>query len=259
MLLPRIIPFLLIKNGGLVKTTKFSNPKYVGDPLNAVKIFNEKFVDEIVILDIEASKNNKAPDFKLIEKLARECRMPLCYGGGIKNIDEIEKIVNLGVEKVALSSILIEDKNLIYEAVKRFGSQSIVAVFDFKKSSFLNKYNIFVNNGRKKCNLDPVKLTKEIASMGIGELIINSIDCDGLRSGYDMGLINLIKSQIPNIPITFVGGAGSLNDINSLIENFKYVGAGAGSLFVFKGKFKAVLINYPSPTEKKEFFKSFYS
>ena len=259
MLLPRIIPFLLIKNGGLVKTTNFSNPKYVGDPLNAVKIFNEKFVDEIVVLDIDASTNHKGPNFKLIEKLARECRMPLCYGGGINHIDEIEKIVNLGVEKVALSSILIKNKNIIYEAVKRFGSQSIVAVFDFKKSSFLNKYNIFVNNGKRKCNLDPIKFTKEIANMGIGELVINSIDCDGLRSGYDMVLIKLIKSQIPNIPITVVGGAGSLNDMNALVKDFKYVGAGAGSIFVFKGKFKAVLINYPSPTEKKEVFKTFYS
>ncbi len=254
MLLPRIIPFLLLKNGGLVKTINFRDPKYVGDPLNAVKIFNEKHVDEIVILDIEASKNNKNPDFNLIKKLARECRMPLCYGGGIKNIQEIEKIINLGVEKVALSSILSKDKTLINEAVKRFGSQSIVAVLDFKKSSFFNKYNIFIKNGTIKCNLEPIKFIKEIVNMGIGEIVINSIDCDGARAGYDMRLINLIKSQIPGIPITFVGGAGSLKDIGLLFKNFKYVGAGAGSIFVFKGKYRAVLINYPSSKEKKEIF-----
>lgn len=252
MLRPRIIPSLLIHDRGLVKTVNFKNPKYVGDPINAVKIFNEKGVDELVIFDIDASVLGKEPDYKLIENLALQSRMPLCYGGGVKTVEQAQKIFGLGIEKIALSSVICQKPNIITEIAEKVGSQSVIAVLDVKKK-LLGGYEVYINNGKKATGIDAVKLVKELENLGAGEIIINSIDQDGMMNGYDLNLIDKIREKI-TIPLTVIGGAGSLGDIQKVIERYKIIGVGAGSLFVFKGKYKAVLINYPSKTEKENLF-----
>lgn len=249
MLRPRITPCLLIQNGGLVKTVNFGNPKYVGDPLNAVKIFNEKEVDEIIVVDIDASVHQKEPDYGLIKNLAAECRMPLCYGGGVKTVEQIEAIISLGVEKVAISSEAIRNPELIAEAAAVVGSQSIVVVMDVRKVGPQDSYELFIHNGREATGLSPVEFAMMAEQLGAGELLVNSIDCDGLMTGYDIQLAGNVRAAT-NLPITVLGGAGSLEDIAALIELFGSIGAAAGSLFVFKGRFRAVLINYPSRLEK---------
>lgn len=248
MLRPRIIPCLLVHQKGLVKSVNFKNYKYVGDPLNAVRIFNEKEVDELIVLDIDASVENREPDFKMIENLAAECNMPICYGGGIKTIEQAQKIFSLGVEKIAISSAIINDSSLIKKMVEIVGSQSIVVVLDVKKS-FFGTYEIYIHNGRIKTDKNLLAFVKELEILGVGEIIINSIDQDGAMKGYDFNLIEKVRNAI-NIPITVLGGAGSLVDIQKLISKFGLIGSAAGSLFVFKGIYKAVLINYPSRTEK---------
>ncbi len=252
MLRPRIIPCLLIKDSGLVKSVQFKNHKYVGDPINAVKIFNEKEVDEIIIIDIDATIQNREPDYKLIEALAAECRMPLCYGGGVKTVEQAQKIFALGVEKVSISSEAVFNPNLLTEIGKRVGSQSIVVVMDVKKSKS-GKYEIWTHNGTKNTGKDPIAFAKEVERLGAGEVVVNSIDEDGMMKGYDLVLIDSIRDAI-NLPLTVLGGAGTLKDIGNLISKHKVIGAAAGSLFVFKGVFKAVLINYPSKFDKKALF-----
>ena len=251
MIRPRIIPCLLIKNGGLVKTIQFENPKYVGDPINAVRIFNEKRVDELIVLDIDATVQCKDPDLKMIYNLATECRMPLCYGGGIKTVEQIREIIELGVEKVSLSSAAIENPEIVKNAAKFVGNQSIVVTLDVKKVN--NNYLVFTQNGKNNTGLDPVNLSIKFQEHGAGEIVINSITQDGSMKGYDTDLIQEINKGI-NIPMTAIGGAGSLNDIDNLFKQFGVIGAGAGSLFVFKGIYRAVLINYPNSAEKSFFY-----
>lgn len=249
MLRPRIIPCLLVKNGSLVKTVNFTDPKYVGDPINAVKIFNEKEVDELVVFDIDATPLGREPDYGLITKLATECRMPLCYGGGVKTVEQVEKIISLGVEKVAMSSTAVRAPETITQAAKLVGSQSIVVVMDVKRTGRNENYEVLINSARIRTGLNPVDLAKKAELLGAGELVINSIDCDGVMKGYDLNLANTIRKTI-TLPMTVLGGAGSLQDIEKLIRAFGIIGAAAGSLFVFKGKYRAVLINYPNRTEK---------
>ncbi|KEI35419.1 imidazole glycerol phosphate synthase cyclase subunit [Francisella sp. W12-1067] len=250
MLHPRIIPCLLIHNSGLVKTEKFRSPKYVGDPINAVRIFNEKEVDELVIVDIDATVKNREPNYALIEKLASECRMPLCYGGGIKSVEQAIKIFNLGVEKIALSSAALDNPKLISEIAGEVGTQSVVVVLDVKKKIF-GGYEIYTHNATKKRKLSIDDALELLLSKGVGEIVINSIDNDGLCKGYDTDLIDKVNKQI-NIPMTALGGCGSINDIEELFDKFGIIGAAAGSYFVFKGKYKAVLISYPSVEDKQK-------
>jgi cyclase len=255
MLRPRVIPCLLLRNKGLVKTVKFNEGKYIGDPINAVKIFNEKEADELIVLDIDATSKGTAPDFVLIEKLAAESRMPLCYGGGIKTIEQAKKIIGLGVEKVAISSEAINNPKLISLIANEIGSQSVVIVLDIKKD-FLGKYEVVTHNGSKKTGFLAADFARQAESLGAGEVIINSIDRDGQMQGYDLSLAVKIRESI-SIPMTVLGGAGSLDDIKELVNNCGVIGAGAGSLFVFKGKYHAVLINYPTRSEKAEVALSF--
>ena len=254
MLSPRIIPCLLVHNKGLVKTVKFKDAKYVGDPINAVKIFNEKESDELMVLDIDATVANREPDYKMIENLATECRMPLCYGGGIKTVEQATRIFNLGVEKIALSSAAIENPNLVSNIAKEVGSQSVVIVVDVKKKMF-GGYDVYTHNGTKKTKVDLEKFITDLQSFGVGEIVVNSIDNDGVMKGYDLSLIEKIKPLI-NVPMTVLGGASSLDDIERLIEKFGIIGCSAGSLFVFKGKYKAVLINYPKQEEKEKLIRN---
>ncbi|HNW81641.1 MAG TPA: AglZ/HisF2 family acetamidino modification protein [bacterium] len=253
MLHPRIIPCLLVRNKGLVKTVKFKDGKYVGDPINAVKIFNEKEVDELIVLDIDATVENREPDYKMIENLASECRMPFCYGGGIRNADQAQRIFNLGVEKIAVSSAVTERPELVSEIAKRVGNQSVVVVLDVKKK-LLGGYEIYTHNGTKKTGWEIFDFVKKLEKLGVGEIVINSIDNDGMMKGYDLNLIAKIK-EIVHVPMTAVGGAGSINDIAGVISQHGIIGVSAGSLFVFKGKYKAVLINYPSKEEKNNIIK----
>lgn len=252
MLKPRIIPCLLIKEEGLVKTEKFENPTYIGDPVNTVKLFNDKEADELILLDIDATKNDLEPNYKLISQIANECRMPLCYGGGIKTLEQAKKIIGLGVEKLAISSAALSDHKIIHSIANEVGSQSVSVVLDLKKKLF-GEYEVFTHNGTKRLKKNPFDLIPEIESMGAGEIIINSIDNDGKMKGYDLNLAKKIR-KTTNIQLSILGGAGNLDDIRALIKECGIIGAIAGSLFIFKGRFKAVLINYPSATDKQDLF-----
>lgn len=251
MLRSRIIPCLLVRNKGLVKTVQFKEGKYVGDPINAVKIFNEKEVDELMVLDIDATKERREPDFKMIENLANESRMPLCYGGGVKTVEQAKKIIHLGAEKVALSSAVVENPELVSDIAKAVGVQSVIVVLDVKKKGLFGKYQVYTHNATKSTGKDPKELAKQFEALGAGEIVINSIDNDGMMKGYDSKLIDMVRTVI-NLPMTVLGGAGSLNDIKEMIEKYNIIGAAAGSIFVFKGKYKAVLINYPNRKEIKD-------
>jgi cyclase len=254
MLRPRIIPSLLLHENGLVKTVNFKAPKYVGDPINAVKIFNEKQVDELVFFDIDATVLNREPDYSLIEKLANQSRMPLCYGGGVKTVEQAQKIFSLGIEKIALSSAVVQNPNIVTQIAERVGSQSVIVVLDVKKKLF-GGYEVYTHNGKKATGINPIKFAQELESLGAGELVINSIDQDGIMKGYDLNLIDKVVENI-TIPVTVLGGAGSLKDIETVIEKNGVIGVAAGSLFVFRGPYKAVLINYPNQEEKNNLFKS---
>jgi cyclase len=257
MLRPRIIPCLLVHNKGLVKTVKFRDPKYVGDPINAVRIFNEKEVDEIMIVDIDATVNSHEPDYKMIENLAAECRMPLCYGGGISTVEQAQKIFSLGVEKVAISSAAVNNPSLIREIAKRVGNQSVVVVVDVKLSKS-GKYEIWTHNGTRNSGKELISFVQQAEELGAGEIIINSIDQDGVMKGYDMNLIDAVRAAI-SLPLTVLGGAANINDIGKVIEKHGIIGAAAGSLFVFKGVFKAVLINYPDRDAKRTLLNTFFA
>lgn len=255
MLRSRIIPCLLVHNKGLVKTVNFKDPKYVGDPINAVKIFNEKEVDELIVLDIDATAENRGPNFEMIKNLAQECRMPFCYGGGVTTVEQAKKIIELGAEKVALSSAAIKNPKLLSEIGEAVGIQSVVVVLDVKKRSLLSGggYDIYIKNGKEKTGIKLKEFIEQLNIIGIGEIVINSIDKDGTMSGYDLSLISAVR-EITDFPMTVLGGAGSLDDVKSIISKFKIIGVAAGSLFVFKGKYRAVLINYPNREEKFRLF-----
>lgn len=258
MLRSRIIPCLLMKQGALVKTTQFDNPKYVGDPLNTVRILNEKMVDELIIVDIDATVSGNAPDFLMIGNIAAECRMPLCYAGGIKSIEHIERIISLGVEKVALGSAAVETPELISVAAKRLGTQSVVVVLDVKKSAAGDSYEVFTHNGKKATGRELSDVAMTAASLGAGEILINSVENDGVMCGYDYRVVSAVKSTV-NLPLTVLGGARGISDCFELFRRFGVIGAAAGSIFVFKGKFRAVLIQYPSDDEKREGFEKLAS
>ena len=251
MLRPRIIPTLLVRDKGLVKTVAFSSPKYVGDPINAVKIFNEKEVDEIIVLDIDATAQNRGPDYQMIENTAAESRMPLCYGGGVKTAKQAKKIVGLGVEKVAISSAVIETPELISEVADAVGNQSVVVILDVKPRKFSSKYDIYTHNGKRKTDRSLVEFAQQAEKLGAGEIVLNSINNDGQMKGYDLDMARQ-AIEATNIPVTVLGGAGSLEDIGELIKEFGILGAAAGSMFVFKGVYRAVLINYPSLEERDQ-------
>lgn len=252
MLRSRIIPCLLLDRGRLYKTVRFTDAVYVGDPLNAVRIFNEKQVDELVVLDISATSRAAEPDYDLIEKLASVCRMPLCYGGGVTRVDQVKKIISLGVEKVAISTGAIRDSTLVSASASAVGSQSVIVVLDVRRSADGN-YQVYLERGRSSTGRGVVEWARHFESVGAGEIVINNIDRDGLMQGYDLDLVSMVRGAI-SLPLTALGGAGSVQDIRELLAAFYPLGAAAGSLFVFKGRFRAVLINYPSEAAKDAIF-----
>ena len=250
MLRPRMIPALTLRDDGLIKTKNFSNEKYVGDPLNAVRIFNELSCDELIFLDIDATVKKHEPNFKLIERISSECRMPLCYGGGIKTLGHAEKILSLGVEKISVSSIIFENKKFINEVSSIIGSQSLVVCLDIKRNFFTKKYECFVENGKRKVKEDLSFIIKRVQEEGAGEILLNSIDRDGTRLGFDHELISNIIHNL-SIPLTVCGGAKDFNSFSNVYKQYGTIGAAAGSMFVFQGKFDAVLINYPEDSKKR--------
>ena len=242
----RVIPVLLIQDGGLVKGTKFKDFKYVGDPINAVKIFNEKEVDEICILDISTTSNHKGPDINMIGEIASEAFMPLSYGGGITSLDQVQKIVNQGVEKVIFNTTIHNNLKLVEETAKRVGSSSTVVCIDVKKK-FLGGYSVFINNGTKDIGANPVEYVKKVQDYGAGEIIINSIDKDGTLSGYDLDIIRKISDNV-TIPLIALGGGANITHITDALANGADAVA-AGAMFVFHGKHRAVLISYLSKND----------
>lgn len=252
MLRTRVIPVLLLRDGGLVKGVQFKNHKYVGDPINAVKIFNEKEVDELVFLDISATQENRAPDYSLIADIASEAFMPFGYGGGVKTVEQIEKLFSVGVEKVIINTSAFLDPDMLKEAVKVAGSQSIVVSMDVKKSLF-GSYEVFVHNGKTKTKVDPVTYAKQMQDYGVGELMLTSIDNEGTGKGYDLKLLDMVTNAV-GIPVVGLGGAGSLQDLADAKNQTELSGLAAGNLFVFYGKHKAVLITYPKYSELKSLF-----
>jgi len=240
----RVIPALLLKGDGLVKTVRFDRPTYVGDPLNAVKIFNEKEVDELVFLDITATREGRAPSITRISEIATECFMPLGYGGGITTVDQIQEILETGVEKVVLNTSAVHDPQLVKEAARRFGSQAIVASIDVRKS-WLGRYRVEVRGATEKTGYDPVHLARELERLGAGEILLNSIDREGTFSGYDVPLIRSVADAV-RVPVIALGGAGKVQDFRTAVVEGGASAVAAGSLFVFHGPHRAVLINYPT-------------
>jgi cyclase len=243
MLTPRVIPVLLLSDKGLVKTSKFKNPVYIGDPINAVRIFNDKEVDEIILLDINASKQGSEPDYKLIEEIASESFMPFAYGGGVTNFEQAARLFRLGAEKIIFNRSLLHDPSVISRAASTYGSQSVVASIDVKKT-FLGQYEVFDHSKGKSTNIKPADLAKKAEAMGAGEIMINSVDNDGMMQGYDLKLIQQVTAAV-SLPVIACGGAGNLEHLRQSVQQAHASAVAAGSMFVFHGKHKAVLINYP--------------
>jgi cyclase len=247
MLRTRVIPTLLLRGAGLVKTTGFRNPVYVGDPINAIRIFNEKEVDELVLLDITASSAGKGPAFATIENIASECFMPVAYGGGISSIDQIRKILETGVEKVVINTAALRDPGLVREAVREFGSQAIVVSIDVKRK-LLGRYEVYGDGGSRTTGHEPSSYARQMQALGAGEILLTAIDRDGTMKGYDIDLISRVASTV-NIPVIACGGAGTTADFAAAAKHGGAAAVAAGAMFVFHGPHRAVLITYPSPAE----------
>lgn len=254
MLRPRIIPALLVQDSGLVKTVRFESPRYIGDPINAVKIFNEKEADELIVLDISASSQPREPDYRLIERLANECRMPLCYGGGIKTLEQANRILAYGVEKVAVSSLAVEQPTEIRRMADYLGNQSVVVAIDTRKQRN-GSHEVYIHNGKKRTGKLTLDLVKQAIDLGAGEILLNAIDNDGMMAGYDTEIIDEVR-KICSVPLTVLGGCGAADDISQLIKRFGIIGVAAGSFFIYKGKLRGVLISYPNTQEKEALLKS---
>ncbi len=252
MLNTRVIPCLLLKKSGLVKTVKFKNPKYLGDPINIIRIFNDKEVDEIVLLDITATLENRRPDFRRLSEIVNECFMPIGYGGGIKDLDDIRKIFATGVEKVIINTNAVEDSSFIEKASGLFGSQSIVVSIDAKKNPF-GEYRIFTHSGTRETKIHPIQHALHMQEMGAGEILLNSIDRDGTMLGYDLRLVKSVSDAL-SIPVIACGGAGNIMDFKNAVKDGGASAIAAGSIFVFYGDEQAVLINFPSRNELNSVF-----
>ena len=245
-----MIPVLLLKGSGLVKTVKFKAPRYLGDPINILRILNDKEVDEVAILDVTATPQNHSPRFSLIGDIVSECFMPVAYGGGIRTVEDVRQVLAIGVEKVIINTQATIDRTLISRAATMFGSQAIVGGMDVKASRFTKRYEVFSHGGRRQTGFEPVALAQQLAEAGAGEIFLTSIDRDGTGTGYDLELVARVAGAV-DIPVVACGGASSVQDFVAAIS----AGASAvsaGSMFVFKGRHRAVLINYPEPSELRD-------
>ena len=243
MLLPRVIPCLLLDRGGLVKTVRFKAPAYVGDPTNAIKIFNDKRVDELILLDIGASRSRREPAYALIEEIAGVCFMPLCYGGGVSSVAQAKKIVGLGVEKIALNHAVIRRPALVAEMAAELGSQSVVVCVDVKKT-WRGNYRVYDSGTGENTDLDPISHVERLVRAGAGEVLVNSVDRDGTQQGYDHDLVRMFTAKL-DVPVIACGGAWTLSHLREVVKSSGASAAAAGSMFVFQGPHRGVLINYP--------------
>lgn len=243
---PRIIPTLLIDDRDLIKTVQFGKRTYLGDPVNAVKIFNRKRIDELSILDIGATKNKREPDYEILKDIASEAFMPLSYGGGITTLDQAHELLKIGYEKVVINTSLVRNPELIAKTADQFGSQSIVASIDAKRIG--SDYKCFISDGTEETKWNPVDLAKEAECLGAGEIIINSIDNDGMMNGYDIDLVKSV-ADVVSIPVIAIGGASGINDLKTVLQEGHAHAAAGGSIFVYYGRLKAILITSPSEKE----------
>ncbi|MEM4255187.1 MAG: AglZ/HisF2 family acetamidino modification protein [Candidatus Norongarragalinales archaeon] len=249
MLNVRVMPCLLLQNSRLVKTINFKNPNYVGDPVNAIKIYNEKEVDELIVLDITATLENRKPPFSEIAEITSECFMPLTYGGGVNSIEDIRKLMGMGVEKVAINSYAFENPSFVTQASEVFGSQAVIASIDAKKTPS-GKYEVFTHSGSKSTGLDPVAWAKKMEKLGAGEVLLTSIDKEGTMEGYDLELIRKVSRAV-SIPLIACGGAGKIEHFKEAVDAGASAVA-AGSMAVYMSNNRAVLINFPTPRELKK-------
>jgi imidazole glycerol-phosphate synthase subunit HisF len=249
MLKTRVMPCLLLRDGALVKTVKFDKFKYIGDPINAVRIYNEKEVDELVFLDISATPQKRRPDFKLVSEIAGECFMPLAYGGGVRAVDDLRELFKIGVEKVIINSYAADNPEFISQAADLFGSQSIIASIDVKKN-IIGKYCTYAHAGKKKLDFNPVEYAAKMQECGAGEILLTSIDKDGTWEGYDIDLIKQVSAAV-SIPVIACGGAGRVDDFLRAVQEGGAQACAAGSMFVFQGKDLGVLIKYPTKQDLK--------
>ncbi|MBL8320528.1 MAG: imidazole glycerol phosphate synthase subunit HisF [Burkholderiaceae bacterium] len=247
MLQIRIIPCLLLRGAGLVKTTRFKDPKYVGDPINAIKIFNDKEVDELVLLDISASRERRGPAFTVIEEVAGECFMPLAYGGGIASVEDARRILKLGVEKVIFNTTAWRRPEVLSDASREFGAQAVVASIDVRRKLF-GGYEVVIDGGSKGTGVDPVDHALRMQDAGAGEIFLTSVDRDGTMKGYDAEMVARVTAAV-GLPVIASGGAGSLSDFKQVVSKGGAAAASAGAMFVFHGPHRAVLITYPPRAE----------
>ena len=248
MIRPRVIPCMLLKGEGLVKTVRFKDPKYLGDPINIVRIFNDKEADELIFLDILATVENRCPNFDLLRKITSECFMPLGYGGGIREMEDVKRLLSIGVEKLVFNTSAVENPSLIRAAADHAGSQAVVISMDVKKTLF-GKYEVFTRAGKKGTGLDPVKFAIDMEKQGAGEIFVNSMDRDGTMQGYDLDLVKRVAEAV-SVPVVVCGGAGNIQHLAEAVKAGASAAA-AGSLFVFQGPLRGVLISYPSQDELK--------
>jgi cyclase len=250
MLMPRVMPCLLLKDGGLVKTVKFKDPGYIGDPINAIRIYNEKEVDELIFLDITATLEKRQPPFKVLSEIASECFMPVAYGGGVRDLETIRQILSLGIEKVAINSYAVENPDFVRAAADKYGSSTIVVSIDVRKKMF-GRYEVFTNGGRKGTNLDPVEFAVKMDQMGAGEILLTAIDRDGTQEGYDIELIKSVTGAV-GVPVIACGGAGKIDDFRAAVKEGGASACAAGSMVVYFGRNRAVLITFPERKKLEE-------
>lgn len=251
MLKTRIIPCLQLIGDSLVKTVKFGEYGYIGDPINTVRIFNELEVDELVFLDIRATLEKKFPNLKLLSEIANECFMPLSYGGGIRDVETVKRIFNIGFEKIIINTYAHEKPEFVTQLAEYFGSQSVIGSIDVKKSLF-GKYQVYTTDGKKKTNLDPVEWARELEKIGVGELLITSMDRDGTWEGFDIDLVKKI-TDVVNVPVIANGGAYSIHDIGKVVKEGGASAAALGSMVVYQGKDLGVLVNFPDRKELEKY------
>lgn len=243
---PRVIPVLLLDKGGLVKTVRFGKKTYLGDPINAVRLYNDMEVDELLVLDITATRDGREPDIAFIREFASEAFMPFGYGGGVTRVEQMSEIFNQGAEKVALNHALLSDRSLLGKAAARFGSQSVVACLDVKRD-LLGRRRVFSHAAGKGAGLAPAEYARRLEQEGAGEIVVNSVDCDGVMAGYDLELVQEVAAAV-SVPVIACGGAGGVPDLVAAVRAGA-AAAAAGSIFVYQSKMKGVLINYPTQDE----------
>ncbi len=243
MMKTRVIPVLLLQNQGLVKTVQFKNPQYIGDPINTIRIFNEKEVDELMFLDISATPADREPNYQMIEDIAGEAFMPVAYGGGIKTAEQAARIFGLGIEKVVINTAAFDHPEIIAEIAGNYGRQAVVACLDCRKNLF-GRYELSTHSAQSKRKVKIEDHLEKLSVSGIGEVIVNCIDRDGTQKGYDVDLLRAVSSKV-SVPVVACGGASSVEDFVRAVEDGGASAVGAGSMFVFKGKLRGVLINYP--------------